>query len=818
MRTTTAGPIPAEDEPHIEAVVPGAVHLDLMRAGMIADPALSPNDLAARWIEQCVWWLRRDFEAPPRDTFTHAWLECEQLDLNARVFLNGGLVGSHQNAFRPLRVDVTDALLEGTNHIAIELDSGMFDSETEYAFYLGLPARTNAPLDRRHLRKPQYQFGWDFTPRCLNVGCGDIRLGVSTASFIAQQVVPVVDVAPNLASATVRARVVIESFTGAPESVRLRAVIGSASSEREIKLSPGEKVYEIVLGVLSPELWWPAGRGPQTMHRLTVEVVSDGDRQELSADIGFRRVEIRQDELEDGGRTFVVLVNNEPVFCKGTNLAPLDMIPARVTRERWESLIALTREANMNFLRVNGTGLYESADLYDLCDREGILVWQDFTFSCAQYPATDPTFLAEIREEARHQIRRLAAHPSLVVWCGGNECEWHSWDHQADRPSDLPDYHLYHLVLPQLLSDEDPSRSYVSSSPHSPDASFPNSDGIGDQHPWSVGMGDASRLFGGDDPWDIRAFREMTCRFPDEGGILGPTAWPTLSACVEPSAIGQRDLNWCLHADAFASLRLRSAEQMLYELTGLDARRLSVEQYAYWGGLVQAEGLREYVENFRRRMFDSAAACTWSLNDCRPSTMSWSIVDYYQRRMPGFWAMKRSMAPVHVAVCLDGDAVRVFGINDTPAEVSCEISAGFFRSSGRSGADESAGGAVSLPPNASTELFTLGSWSGDPKQSIAYAVLRRPGHLDARSRLILPTFRDLAWDEPMLEVRVENGDAVFSSDTFVWGVCLDLSGEHALADNFFDVWPGMEYRLPGFDSPPEVLQIGNLTSGRRTGR
>jgi beta-mannosidase len=801
-RRMSADPISvgADETLFVDAVVPGEVHLDLIRAGVIDDPSLALNAWAAQWVDDCIWWYRRTFDVPSRALGARAWLCLKEVDLIARVFLNGQLVGTHCNAFRPLRIDVTGHLHEGTNQLAIELDSGGFED------HMGRE-RSDRNLRRREwLRKPQYQFGWDWSTRYLNVGLsGDVYIEFTDRPFIVRQLVPLIDVAPDLGRAVVRARVVVEGLRSEPADAILTATIAGATAERPITLREGEHVHEVRLEVEEPELWWPAGHGDQKLHKLAVELTAEGVDEQVRAMIGFRRVDVNQDTHPDGGQYFVVRVNNRPIFCKGANLAPLDMIPARIEHDRYEALVARAREAHFNFIRVNGTGLYERDIFYDLCDRHGILVFQDFTFSCSQYPATDERFLEEIEAEARHQVRRLAVHPSLVIWCGNNEIEWLFWDRDRDRPAALPDRHLYHLVLPEIVRAEDPTRFYLPSSPWSPDGVYPNADEVGDQHPWSVGMG--SRF--GTTGWDIRDYRTMTCRFADEGGVLGPPALPTIEACLPEGQRHRRSIAWYAHDNVVSSARPSLSDKMLFELTGLDASLMSVEEYAYWGGLIQGEGLREFVENFRRRMFKSAAACFWSFNDCWPTTRGWTIMDYYLRRAPAFWAVRRAMAPVHVVVAQEDDLVNIYGINDTPVAITGELDSGFFSTKGDIHKREAA--RVTLSANTATVLRSLSGWHGEAEESIAFALLRRPGELDSRSRLILPTFRELRWEPPNVSMQLANGQLTFESDRFVWGVCLDLSGERALADNFFDVWPGMPYTLPWRDDdPPTILRCGNL--------
>jgi beta-mannosidase len=238
---------------------------------------------------------------------------------------------------------------------------------------------------------------------------------------------------------------------------------------------------------------------------------------------------------------------------------------------------------------------------------------------------------------------------------------------------------------------------------------------------------------------------------------------------------------------------------------------MSLEEFTYWAGLLQGEALREYVEDFRRRMFDSGAAVFWMFNDCWPATRSWTTVDYYLRRTPAFHPVRRAMAPRHVVLAADGaDDVVVCGINDTPDEVEAELHFGSFNLAGPTYFDQRQ--RVALRPNARTVLATFPiDRLGDPTTSAAFAMLRghSDGRLIARNRLLLPDLKEIRWPDAPVNVELRDGRATFRSEAFAWGVCLDLAGERPLADNFFDVYPGMPYVLPWpHAQPPRLLRHG----------
>lgn len=789
--------------PVLTAQVPGEVHLDLMRAGLIKEPAVGLNAHRARWVEEMIWYYHRTFQAPGLAPGDRAYLVFEQLDLAAIVYLNGAEIGRHANAFRPLRIDVTGKLKPGENVLVVEIESGLFSvSDRPYSGY-GLT--TDAKLHKRQwLRKTQSSFGWDWSLRLVNVGIsGGVRLEVCRdVRFDCFVAIP--KLSADSKTGTVTGRFFVEGLGEKTHKGYLRLQIEgtSAMAETEVEIKPGLQTLEATARLDNPELWWPVGHGGQPLYSVRGTLTIDGAV--VATDtrrVGFRHVCINQAPHPDSGSYFIIEINGKPIFCKGGNLAPAELIFARLNRQRYETLIARALEANFNLLRVWAGGLYESDHFYDLCDERGILVWQEFHFACAKYPATDEHFLADVKLEAAHQVRRLAHHPSLVVWCGNNELEWGSFSWGYERGVAHPDYALYHMVLPVIVKQEDGSRYYHPSSPYSPNHDHPNADDQGDQHPWSVGFQNT----------DFRDYRKMYCRFPNEGGILGPPALPTVRACLLPGQQYVGSFSWKLHDNSIACHGW--ADAMLTQWLGLSIESMSIEDYVYYGGIVQGEGLNEYIRNFRRRMFSTACAAFWAFNDSWPMVRGWTVVDYYLRRTPSFYPVRRAYQTVTIALAVEDGRVKVFGVNDGPA-FEGEIRYGLFALAGGYPVDVHK--RVSLRPNASTLVgeFEEAEWRRlGEKEHGAFAILSREGGEVAHDKLFLPFYKEMTWPKAVVTVRRESGKAIFESETFAWRVCLDLDGEKPLPDNFFDLLPGVPYVLDWPDSlgTPKVLRVGNLS-------
>lgn len=211
---------------YLDVTVPGEIHLDVMKAGWIQDPYVGINCLAARWVEECIWSYRREFEAPAGAiSASRAWLDFQGLDLVAQIVLNGQKIGRHSNSFYPCRVDVTGKLRPGRNILTVHLDAGIFDACDKP--FEGYNVSWDAKLHKRHwLRKPQSQFSWDWSPRLINVGItGSVRLQWTNDPVRIDQFVALADLSPDLKTGTVRARLFVEGLLPTAQSGELTVEI-----------------------------------------------------------------------------------------------------------------------------------------------------------------------------------------------------------------------------------------------------------------------------------------------------------------------------------------------------------------------------------------------------------------------------------------------------------------------------------------------------------------------------------------------------------------------------------------------------------------
>ena len=339
-------------------------------------------------------------------------------------------------------------------------------------------------------------------------------------------------------------------------------------------------------------------------------------------------VELRQ-EKDSIGQSFTFYKNGKPLFVKGANWIPCHSFPILTPemKERYHYLLTSVKEANFNMLRVWGGGIYEPDYFYDLCDSLGIMVWQDFNFSCALYPS-DPDFLDNVRLEAEEQVRRIAQHPCVVVWCGNNEVKngWEDWGWQQQyqwTPEQIAE--LQHGidtlfgangVLANAVKEYDPlHRAYI---PSSPLYGWGHSECVthGDSHYWGV--------WWGEQPFEM--YKEKTGRFMSEYGFQ---SYPDYSTVCRFCPEEQRYINSPTMKNHQKHGRgLEIIDKAMMEYYGVDSKSLSLEDFCYVSQLLQAWGTGYGIYQHLSHQPHCMGTLYWQLDDCWP-VASWSSIDFY---------------------------------------------------------------------------------------------------------------------------------------------------------------------------------------------
>jgi beta-mannosidase len=620
----------------LSASVPGGVHTDLLALGRIPDPFMGDNEKRVAWVAESDWEYSNSFNVHPEILkCEHIWLVNDGLDTLATLTLNGKLLGSTANMFRQYRWDVKPLLKEKENELQIKFES-VVKYITQKQAVRAMPGVPQAIAGGPHVRKAPCQFGWDWGPQLPPIGIWkDIRLEAFDSSRLSD--IHLRQTHDN-GSVTVEAEVEVENWS--PELTAFLRVIspdGSNLTNRsDLQSGTGNKIS---LVIKEPLLWWPNGYGEQPLYKVLVKLQrSDKVLDEKEYQIGLRTIELRQ-QPDEWGRSFTFVVNGQPIFAKGSNWIPADSFPTRITVESLDTLIRAAAETHQNMLRVWGGGFYEDDRFYDLCDRYGILVWQEFIFSCSVYPLDEPEFLGNVHGEVIENVQRIRHHASLALWCGNNEMEW-GWVDWGWRQPELQAFkaaydQFFHHTLKDWCLAEDPDHSYWPSSPSS-DTPFENPNGQkqGDAHYWDVWHGRKP----------FTAYRDQYPRFMSEFGFQALPSLETIRTYAAES-------DWNMTSYVMDQHQKNASGNSLMVGQMLDTFRMpkDFESLVYISEVLQAEGIRYGVEHWRRHTDRVSGTLYWQLNDCWP-VASWSSLDYFGRWKALHYAARRFYAPLMISI------------------------------------------------------------------------------------------------------------------------------------------------------------------------
>ena len=639
--------IPAEvRDRDVAATVPGSVHLDFIEAGLIPHPDSLDAEEHLQWIGWSDVRYELEFDA------VDAWFEHERIDLVlgaidtvADIRLNGTLLGRVQNMHHPHRFDLRESIRKGGNLLVVTIRGPRTHARYMQEKLGDLPCNGDwGPYC--FARKSACDFGWDWGPMVGSMGI------VGTVDIEAWSVARL-DLVRTLVTEAGDQRGTVECVAGVEwsgdprDDCRIRVRIDDPSGEPcgDPVMSPVDgDSGRVRLTIESPELWWPRGMGEQPLHRCECELLLDGRvLGSHQCHVGFRTVQLNQ---EDGA--LELLVNGVRIFCRGANWIPGSLFPVRMGHEDYAWYLRAAVEANMNMLRVWGGGIYESPSFYAECDRLGLLVWQDFMFACATYPEEDP-YPGLVRAEARHQLSRLSSHPSIVIYCGGNEdiLAWWSWGFREQVPDQRGWGSRYWLeLLPDLCKELDPTRPFWNESPWSGDMeTHPNCTDAGDRHVWDR---------------RIDGYRDEVPRFVSEFGHQSPPMHRTLLEAIgegeldsDGAEFNRRQRGWGGNQQQYDSV----LKERFAEPAGFD-------DWLFQAHLIQARAISTGVDWYRANQPRCSGALVWQFNDVW-SGHSWSCIDVARRFKPLYWSLRASFRPRNITIQPRDGSLWIVLVNET---------------------------------------------------------------------------------------------------------------------------------------------------------
>lgn len=819
-----------------ECEVPSVVQENLYQDGLLPKPYYRDNEEKIQWVSDHDWYYKTSFNIKKADLINGLIrLRFDGIDTYSSIYLNGEKLGETDNMFVPVTFDVTNSLKVGENILVVHLYSPLKKAHPQY-----LSNGFNYPADNDHApihysiftRKAPYQYGWDWGMRMVTMGIWKgVTLEKLKGAFIDNyEVVPSVDFAePGVAkSGKIDVALDIQMIDLSEGDVvfTLYSPEDEKLMEKRAFVSSNRSVLRDNFEVQNPKLWWPNGWGDANLYRLNVAVYSkDGqllDHKDRS--LGFRSVKL-VNEPDNFGTSFYFEINQIPIFAKGSNYIPGDLILTKRDKAYFESLFDDIIFANHNMIRIWGGGIYEDDLFYEEADRRGILVWQDFMFGCTAYPS-DPSFLLNVKNEAEYQVKRLRKHPSIVLWCGNNEVEeaikYWGWQKRfsTDIYNQLVDGYapLFKELLPSVVTSCAPELDYIHSSPLVANWGRPKSLLHGDTHYWG--------LWYGEQPFDI--FDKYPMRFVSEFGFQ---CFPPMKTIKE----------FAVEEDFGLETKVMRVHQKASTGNGLIKRYMEREylvpndfsDFVYVNQVVQARGMEYSIRSLRRQRPRNMGALYWQLNDAWPA-VSWSSMDYFHNYKAMHYRMRHAFDDVALAVkqLPDNESVtglEFFVINDALEERrSLDLRVTNFTFGGKPLVSQlfkidklEANSVVSVGKSSFADLDA----NAFPSESYIYLELkdRESGRVIASLVHYLKPDKELDLSHAKLEIKTTVMDGVAEielySETLVKDLYLELPWHKVrFTDNFFDLRPGERRTIKVYSDqiktgetlPLEVLSMNDI--------
>lgn len=435
--------------------VPGSVQKALLREGIIKDWNIGLNYRDIEWIENREWllatlipdeWTRRD---NPSEKIV---IEFKGLDYKGIVYVNGRQAGTFCNAFIPYRFDITPFLRETGNTLVVA-----FECPPQNLAQIGW---TSAITEW----KPRFNYGWDWIPRIVQTGIwDDVLIGSADVSAPRLgEVQAICDASPDKDQGSLTIR--FPETPGCKTRVVLTSPEGKTVLDKTLKEGTSEQRWD----KLKVRRWWPNGAGEQPLYDLCVELISAQGQviDRYSQKLGFRSVGWGPcKDAAPEADPWLCYVNGTPVFLQGIDWTPILPNFADLREADYERLLKTYKDLGINTIRVWGGGFAERDWLYDYCDKLGILVWQDFPLSSSgldNYPPDTNEAIGSMKDIVDHYVLRLRNHPSLFVWCGGNEL------YELDNSAPVNVAHPMIAMMKERVDALDGTRRFVPGTPSGP--------------------------------------------------------------------------------------------------------------------------------------------------------------------------------------------------------------------------------------------------------------------------------------------------------------------------------------------------------------
>ena len=593
----------------VRATVPGTVLTSYKNVGALADPNYADNQLMiSESFFNSNFWYRNEFQLPPSFKRDRIFLNFDGINWKANVYLNGKQVGRLEGAFIRGKFDVTDCVKEGTNVLAVEIIKnahiGAIKEKNKQStdFNGGILGADNPTFHAT--------IGWDWIPtmRGRNIGIwNDVFLTTTGKVTVQDPYVQTQLALPDTTQARLTAEVVVKNHDGKDVSGVLQGRVGDVTFEQPVQLKAGEERTVVFdadrfpqLQVKNPRLWWPNGYGTPYLYdaNFTFKV-----GEEVSDARDFK-VGIRQMTFNEDGGVLNLYVNGRRFIGRGGNWGFSESNLNYRGRE-YETAVAYHADMNFTMLR-NWVGMIGDEELYDACDKYGIMIWQDFWLA---NPADgpDPYYPDMFIANAEDYVKRIRSHASIGLYCGRNE----------GFPPEIID-----KALRRIVKEEHPGMHYISSSAD---------DVVSGHGPYR--MLPAKTYF---------TLETGNDKFHSERGMPNVLTYESFLRTYSSEGIWPQSDQWGMHDYTLEGAQgATSFNEIIATGYGQPESAKEFADLAQW---VNYDGHRSLFES---RSKNRMGLLMWMSHSCWPS-MVWQTYDYYFEPTAAYFAIKKASEPLHI--------------------------------------------------------------------------------------------------------------------------------------------------------------------------
>ncbi len=593
----------------IVATVPGTVLSSYKNIGAVPNPNYADNQLnISESFFYSNFWYRDEFDMPADFKQDRVFLNFDGIDWKANVYLNGKKLGRIEGAFIRGQFDVTDLVAPGKNVVAVEIIKnnhiGAIKEKNKQStdFNGGILGADNPTFHAT--------IGWDWIPtmRGRNIGIwNDVKLTTTGKVTVADPYVQSVLPLPDTTSAKLTAEVIVKNHDASDVKGTLEGKIGDITFQQPVELKAGEektvtfdaKDFE-QLNMQNPRLWWPKGYGAPNLYDANFTFKID-DKVSDSKDF---KVGIRQMTFNEDNHILNLFINGRRFIGRGGNWG---FSESNLNYRGREYDIAVAYHADMNFTMMrNWVGMIGDEELYEACDKYGIMVWQDFWLA---NPADgpDPYYPEMFIANAEDYVKRIRSHASIGLYCGRNE---------GYPPKQIDD------ALRRIVKEEHPGLHYISSSAD---------DVVSGHGPYR--MLPAKTYF---------TLETGNDKFHSERGMPNVLTYESFLRTYSPEGIWPQSDEWGMHDYTLEGAQgATSFNEIIAKGYGTPQNVKEFTELAQW---VNYDGHRSLFES---RSKNRMGLLMWMSHSCWPS-MVWQTYDYYFEPTAAYFAIKKASEPLHI--------------------------------------------------------------------------------------------------------------------------------------------------------------------------